>query len=97
MDKVIELAKTFERRRCGHKPEDYAEPLSNLECMKSCVDDGTKGENRHRYIVASQDAQLRRLMRDIPGVPLIYIVRVHTESTYIVANVADLSCRQEVS
>ncbi len=45
--------------------KDYAEPLSNLECLKTVVDG--KGENKHRYVVASQDAQLRRLMREIPG------------------------------
>jgi len=74
MDKVIERAKTFERRRCGHLPEDYPEPLSNFECISKCVDATGKGENRQRYVVASQSQELRRAMREIPGVPLIYIV-----------------------
>jgi len=71
MAKVIEAAKTFERRRCGHKPEDFPEPLSSAECIKSCVDDKEKRENRHRYIVACQDVDLRRELREIRGVPLV--------------------------
>lgn len=71
MDRVIEKAKDFERRRCGHKPEDYPEPLSTLECLSSCVGN----TNKHRYVVASQDGEVRAKMRGIPGVPLIYISR----------------------
>ncbi len=31
--------------------------------------------NKHRYIVATQDRGLRNTLRDIPGVPLVYINR----------------------
>ncbi len=72
MDKVIEHAKTFERRRCGHKPEDFPEPLTTMECLVHCVGDKGK-ENRHRYVVATQDLDVRRRLREIPGVPLIYM------------------------
>lgn len=71
MRKVIEKAKDFERRRCGHRPEEYPEPLSTVECLGECVGKS----NKHRYVVASQDPEVRAKMRGIPGVPLVYISR----------------------
>lgn len=70
---VIESAKRFERKRCGH--HDLEQPLSALECLKSCVDPKGAGVNSHRYIVAAQEPEIRGKMRSIPGVPLIYITR----------------------
>lgn len=70
---VIEGAKRFERKRCGH--HDLEQPLSALECLTSCVDPKDKGVNLHRYIVAAQEPEIRVKMRNIPGVPLIYITR----------------------
>jgi U3 small nucleolar RNA-associated protein 23 len=70
---VIESAKRFERKRCGH--HDLERPLSALECLKSCVDPKGAGVNSHRYIVAAQEPEIRGKMRSIPGVPLIYITR----------------------
>jgi len=70
---VIESAKRFERKRCGH--HDLEQPLSALECLKSCVDPKGAGVNSHRYIVATQEPEIRSKMRSIPGVPLIYITR----------------------
>ncbi|EFW99590.1 protein phosphatase [Grosmannia clavigera kw1407] len=75
VNKAIDLAKTFERRRCGHKPEEFEEPLSTLACLGHVVDEKGRGENKHRYVVASQDQDVRRHMRGIAGVPLIYISR----------------------
>lgn len=72
---AIELAKTFERRRCGHHPDQYPEPLETIECMQSVVDPKSTGENKHRYVVASQSLDVRRMLRGIRGVPLIYIKR----------------------
>lgn len=69
--KVIDKAKDYERRRCGHHPEQFPEPCSTLECLGSVV--GPK--NKHRYVVASQDLEVRAKMRGIPGVPLVYINR----------------------
>lgn len=69
--KVIDKAKDYERRRCGHHPEQFPEPCSTLECLGSVV--GPK--NKHRYVVASQDLEVRSKMRGIPGVPLVYINR----------------------
>ena len=70
---VIESAKLFERKRCGH--HDLERPLSALECLESCVDPKGTGVNSHRYIVAAQEPEIRDEMRSIPGVPLIYITR----------------------
>jgi len=71
MEKVIAQAKTFERRRCGHKPEDYEEPLAAEECVLHCVG----SQNKHCYVVATQDQGLRRELRQVPGCPLIYVSR----------------------
>ncbi|RFU74574.1 rrna-processing utp23 [Trichoderma arundinaceum] len=72
---AIELAKTFERRRCGHHPDQYPKPLETMECIRSVVDPKSTGENKHRYVVASQSLDVRRMLRGIRGVPLIYIKR----------------------
>ncbi|KAF5669234.1 rRNA-processing UTP23 [Fusarium heterosporum] len=72
---AIELAKTLERRRCGHHPNEYPEPLSTQECLRSVVDPKDTLQNKHRYVVASQDQEVRKMLRGIRGVPLIYIKR----------------------
>ncbi|KAE9989156.1 hypothetical protein EG328_000088 [Venturia inaequalis] len=72
-ENLILQAKTYERRRCGHLPDE--DPKSELECLKSVVDSKDNGTNKHRYVVATQDQALRAQMRAIPGVPLIYINR----------------------
>jgi U3 small nucleolar RNA-associated protein 23 len=65
----IALAKKCERRRCGHIPD----PLTSRDCLTACVN--IHGENKHRYILATQDEQLRSQMRLVPGVPMVYIRR----------------------
>jgi U3 small nucleolar RNA-associated protein 23 len=72
---LIDKAKTYERRRCNHLPEDYPEPLSTKECLSSVVDPKGSGTNKHRYCVASQDLETRKFMRGVLGVPLVYISR----------------------
>ncbi|KPM38067.1 hypothetical protein AK830_g8469 [Neonectria ditissima] len=72
---AIEVAKTLERRRCGHHPDQYPEPLSTQECLQSVVDPKGTSQNKHRYVVASQSQEVRRMLRGIKGVPLIYIKR----------------------
>ncbi|KAH7328939.1 Fcf1-domain-containing protein [Stachybotrys elegans] len=89
VNEAIELAKTYERRRCGHHPEEYPEPLSTMECLQSVVDPKSTGQNKHRYVVASQSRELRRAMRRVQGVPLIYIDR----SVMILEPMADESVR----
>lgn len=72
---LIDKAKTFERRRCGHLPEEYPEPLSAKECLSAVVDPKSTKHNKHRYCVASQDIEVRKAMRGVLGVPLVYINR----------------------
>ncbi|KAL7663070.1 PIN domain-containing protein [[Candida] zeylanoides] len=67
---AISIAKRFERRRCNHQPTSPEEPA---RCIESVVNVG--GHNKHRYIVASQDYNLRKNMRKVPGVPLVFMNR----------------------
>jgi U3 small nucleolar RNA-associated protein 23 len=66
-DALIEQAKTYERRRCNHHELEH--PFSSLECLSAVVGP----TNKHRYIVASQDQEVRAHMRTIAGLPLVYI------------------------
>jgi U3 small nucleolar RNA-associated protein 23 len=68
--KSIDMAKSFERRRCNHPPKD---PIPPHECIKSIVN--ISGENKHRYVVASDNDKLRYSLRKLPGVPLVYMNR----------------------
>lgn len=70
-DASIDLAKTFERRRCNH--HELPEPLLEKECIESVVIHN--GGNKHRYCVATQSSEIRQLLRAVPGVPLVYINR----------------------
>ncbi len=72
---LIDKAKTYERRRCGHLPETHPEPLSAVECLSSVVDPKSTGHNKHRYVVASNDIEVRRKLRGVLGVPLVYVSR----------------------
>jgi U3 small nucleolar RNA-associated protein 23 len=77
-EEAIGLAKQFERRKCGHRPmrkggDEEDGTLSAFDCMKSVVN--VKGENKHRYVVATQKLRLRQVFHKLPGVPLIYIER----------------------
>ncbi|SCU87609.1 LAME_0D10770g1_1 [Lachancea meyersii CBS 8951] len=67
---AIDLAKTFERRRCNHPPKEAKAPL---ECLESVV--SINGVNKHRYVVASQDPEIRSTLRKVPGVPMIFMNR----------------------
>ncbi|KAI1817773.1 Fcf1-domain-containing protein [Poronia punctata] len=73
---TIEFAKEkVERRRCGHHPSDYPEPLKESECIHSVVDPNSKGVNKHRYVCAINDDELRSTLRNVQVVPLLYIRR----------------------
>ncbi|KAI1430130.1 Fcf1-domain-containing protein [Xylaria sp. FL1777] len=74
---VIEFAKErLERRRCGHHPSDYPEPLEELDCLHSVVDPSKNGINKHRYVCAINDDEVRSSLRNsIQVVPLLYIRR----------------------
>ncbi|KAK3111664.1 hypothetical protein LTR53_012865 [Teratosphaeriaceae sp. CCFEE 6253] len=72
-DGWIEVAKQAERRRCGHHELD--EPLTTGECVMSVVDPKGSGGNKNRYVVATQDQEVRQQLRKVAGVPLVYINR----------------------
>ncbi|KAI0380697.1 hypothetical protein F5Y04DRAFT_257194 [Hypomontagnella monticulosa] len=76
VEAAIEQAKNhFERRRCGHHPDQYPEPLSALECIHSVVDPKENGVNKHRYVCAINDEGVRASLRRVAGTPLIFIRR----------------------
>ncbi|KAI0172117.1 rRNA-processing protein UTP23 [Hypoxylon sp. FL1284] len=76
VEAAIEQAKThLERRRCGHHPDEFPEPLSALECLHSVVDPKENSANKHRYVCAINDESVRARLRQVAGTPLVYIRR----------------------
>lgn len=65
---AIDIAKTMEKRRCHHD-----ETKTSDDCISSITN--VDGENKFRYVVVTQNAKLRRDLRQIPAVPLIYMNR----------------------
>lgn len=63
---AIDLAKSFERRKCNHK-----EAIPGNECIASLIGEA----NKHRYVIATQSHPLRVSLRAIPGVPIVHINR----------------------
>ncbi|KAL8919190.1 MAG: hypothetical protein Q9208_006950 [Pyrenodesmia sp. 3 TL-2023] len=63
----------MERRRCNHHELD--KPLSTLECLSSVIDPKKSATNKNRYVVASQEEEVRRFCRGVKGVPLVYVKR----------------------
>ena len=72
-DNLVSIAKNMERRRCNH--HTLEEPLSTLECLKSVIDPKSSLTNKNRYVVASQDEEVRRFCRGVKGVPLVFVRR----------------------
>ena len=72
-DALILAAQSMERRRCNHHVLD--EPLSTLECFNSVIDPKNSHTNKNRYVIASQDEDVRRYCRGIKGVPLVFVKR----------------------
>ena len=72
-DALILIAQSMERRRCNHHVLE--EPLSTLECFTSVIDPKNSHTNKNRYVVASQDEDVRRYCRGIKGVPLVFVKR----------------------
>ena len=72
-DALILIAKSMERRRCNHHVLE--EPLSTLECFSSVIDPKNSRTNKNRYVVASQDEDVRRYCREVKGVPLVFVKR----------------------
>lgn len=86
---AVDLAKGFERRKCNHfksRPED--ECMATMAGVSrpafGQVANGTDGQssasstgkdNPNRYVVATQSLELRKKLRAVPGLPLVYINR----------------------
>jgi U3 small nucleolar RNA-associated protein 23 len=84
---LIEFVKyNFERRRCNH---DYKDPKTSEDCIFSITNvTGKKdenevikninnmviGTNKHKYIICTQDINLRRKLRRVPGVPIVHFM-----------------------
>lgn len=60
------IAKRFELRSCRHKPS-----MTSAECIKDLIG----ADNLNHYGVAGQDLELRKALREILGVPLLFINR----------------------
>ncbi|KIK81778.1 hypothetical protein PAXRUDRAFT_47563, partial [Paxillus rubicundulus Ve08.2h10] len=63
---AVDLAKSFERRKCNHR-----EAIHGDECLASVVGDS----NKHCYVIATQSQPLRVKLRLIPAVPIVHINR----------------------
>ncbi|KAI0094690.1 Fcf1-domain-containing protein [Irpex rosettiformis] len=63
---AVDLAKSFERRKCNHK-----EAIPGDECLTSVIGEN----NKHRYVLVTQSQSLRSNMRNIPAVPIVHINR----------------------
>ncbi len=66
MSGSVFIAKRFELRNCRHKPS-----ICSAECVASLI--GT--DNPHHYVAAVQNAELRKSLRSVLGVPLLFINR----------------------
>ncbi|KAI0036703.1 Fcf1-domain-containing protein [Vararia minispora EC-137] len=63
---AVDLAKSFERRRCNHK-----EAIPGDDCLLSVIGD----TNKHRYVIATLSNPLRSSLRSTPGVPVLHLNR----------------------
>lgn len=63
----------MERRRCNHHTLDC--PLSTLDCFSTVIDPKNSKTNKNRYVIASQEEDVRRYCRGVKGVPLVYVKR----------------------
>lgn len=86
MQSAVDLAKTFERRKCNHR-----EAIAGDDCLLSVVGAflslltswsspelilSSAGEaNKHRYVIATQSDEVRQKLRTIPAVPVVHVNR----------------------
>lgn len=59
------ILKKFPVHKCGHEKR----PISGADCLLSMVGKS----NSNHYMIASQDLDLQNKLRQIPGVPLLYL------------------------
>jgi U3 small nucleolar RNA-associated protein 23 len=63
------LSTYYQTRRCDVRKCEHEQAANGGECIRSMIGD----TNEHRYIVITQDKKLRHDLREIPGVPLMYL------------------------
>jgi len=63
---AVDIAKSFERRKCNHR-----EAIDGSGCLQSVIGES----NKHRYVIATQSKILRETLRLLPGVPLLLMDR----------------------
>jgi len=61
---AVLIAKKYQYRQCNH-----SSPVPSHVCISELIG----SNNPHRYVVATQNEELRKSLRLIPGVPLLYI------------------------
>lgn len=64
----MKIVKQFAIHKCGHEKNR----VSGSQCLKSMV----KKRNENRYIIATQDRELQAHLRNIPGVPVMYLHQI---------------------
>ena len=94
---AVELAKSFERRKCNHR-----EAIPGDECLQNVIGIDhvfskfqlvaslhAGDHNKHRYVVATQSHLLRVHLREIPATPLVHLTR----SVMILEPISDATLR----
>lgn len=61
---ALTILKQFGIHQCNHKT-----PVTGSECLLSMIGKN----NSHHYCVATQDRSLQDALREVPGVPLMYL------------------------
>lgn len=62
---AMQIVKQYSLHKCGHEKHS----ISGTKCLLSMVEKN----NSSRYIIATQDRELQDNLRNIPGVPIIYL------------------------
>lgn len=65
---ALRICKQFAIHRCGHEKM----PIPASKCLESMIYHENQN-NPDRYIIATQDAALRGVARQIPGTPILYL------------------------
>jgi U3 small nucleolar RNA-associated protein 23 len=64
---AVFVSKRFEVRRCKHDC-----PKTGSECIQELI---LTDSNPHHYCAAAQNPELRRSLRSLPGVPIVFILK----------------------
>lgn len=75
------ILKQYGIHKCGHE----GKPIPGSDCLLSMI---SKNNSKH-YIIATQDRDLQTKLRNIPGVPLLYL---HNKAP-VLDPPSDVSCK----